>query len=298
MNAADRLFKVMVDVGNPTALGLDTLAEHLPDDFAPLGCESRDICEAIEAYNLALLKNLRDIIGCVKVQTACYERYGIAGMKCLASTLSAARAMGYVVIADAKRGDIGSTAAMYAEAFLNPSSEFAADFLTVNPFFGIDGVLPFIQAAKRHNAGLFILVKTSNPSGAQLQDLDCAGSLLYERIAELVKGWGEDCLGECGYSAVGAVVGATWPRELSALRRRLINTPLLVPGYKTQGATGADLAGCFDQFGGGAVINASRSLLTAHKKTAARNWLEAVRDEALEMRLDLQEALSAGTGGE
>ena len=287
MNAADRLAKAVTRTKNPTALGLDTLRSHLPAEFTPCSESVRDVCEAVEAFNIALLDGLHDLIGCVKVQAACYECYGVEGMKIFSNTLSAARRRGYVTIADAKRGDIGSTAESYAKAFLDPSSDFAADFVTVNPYFGIDGISPFVHACAQYEAGMFVLVKTSNPSGAQLQDLDCAGDLLYERVADFVSEWGSALMGDCGYSSVGAVVGATWPHQHSELRKRMPHTPFLVPGYGAQGASGSDLTGCFDQKGGGAVVNASRSLLTAHQKPGKSDWLTAVRAEATRMKEDL-----------
>jgi orotidine-5'-phosphate decarboxylase len=287
MNAADRLANAVARTNNPTALGLDTLRSHLPADFTPFSESVRDVCEAVEAFNIALLDELHDIIGCVKVQAACYECYGVEGMKVFSNTLSAARTRGYVTIADAKRGDIGSTAQSYAKAFLDSSSDFAADFVTVNPYFGIDGILPFVQACAQYEAGVFILVKTSNPSGEQLQGLDCTGTFLYERVADLVSEWGSTLVGDCGYSSIGAVVGATWPNQHSELRKRMPFTPFLVPGYGAQGAAGSDLAGCFDQNGGGAIVNASRSLLTAHQKSDTTDWLAAVRAEAVRMKEDL-----------
>jgi orotidine-5'-phosphate decarboxylase len=217
-------------------------------------------------------------------------------MKTFSRTLAAARSRGYVTIADAKRGDIGSTARYYAQAFLDPSSDFAADFVTVNPYFGVDGISPFTKTAELHGAGVFVLVKTSNPSGSQLQDLHCSGRPLYDLVADLVVQWGDAFVGERGYSAVGAVVGATWPDQHANLRKRMPQTPFLVPGYGAQGAKGSDLAGCFDNHGNGAVVNASRSLLTAHQKPGVDNWLEAVRAEAIRMQNDLTQAQAMQKG--
>ena len=288
MNAADRLAKAIERTKNPTAMGLDTQAGHLPAEFKPLTDSAADICAAIVKYNHALIDGMADLVGCVKVQAAYYEMYGIEGMKAFANTLSYAREKGYVTIADCKRNDIGATAGAYAKAYLDPKGEFFCDFVTVNAYLGIDGIKPFVDLGKENGCGIYALVKTSNPSGAQLQDLDAAdGRKIYEVMADFVSEWGADVIGECGYSSVGAVVGATWPQQSTLLRARMPHTPFLVPGYGAQGATGKDLAGCFDKNGGGAVVNASRSLLCAHQKKPEMGWLEAVRTEAIRMREDI-----------
>lgn len=287
-NAADRLAAAIARVKNPTAMGLDTQAGHLPAEFAPKNASDESVCEAILKYNKALLDGMTDLIGCVKVQVAYYEIYGVAGMRAFAETLAYARQLGYVTVADCKRNDIGATAGAYARAYLNPEGEFFSDFVTVNAYLGADGIAPFIEEAKRHGGGIYVLVKTSNPSGGQLQDVVTAdGRKIYELMADLVSGWGEKLMGECGYSSVGAVVGATWPAESTALRCRMPHTPFLVPGYGAQGATGKDLSGCFDAAKGGAVVNASRSLLCAHQNRPELHWLEAVRAEAARMRDDI-----------
>lgn len=294
-NAADRLAVAMARVKNPTAMGLDTQVGHLPAEFAPKGDSNKEICEAILDYNMVLLDGMADLIGCVKVQVAYYELYGVVGMRAFAETLKYARQLGYVTIADCKRNDIGATAGAYARAYLNPAGKFFSDFVTVNAYLGIDGVQPFIDEAKAHGGGIFVLVKTSNPSGGQLQDIMTAdGRKVYELMADLVSGWGEELVGKRGYSSVGAVVGATWPAESTALRKRMPHTPFLVPGYGAQGATGKDLSGCFDEDKGGAVINASRSLICAHQKNPELPWLKAVRTEAVRMRDDITADYSEG----
>jgi orotidine-5'-phosphate decarboxylase len=287
-NAADRLAAQIARVNNPTAMGLDTQVGHLPAEFVPKGDSNKEICDAILKYNMALIDEMADLIGCVKVQVAYYEIYGVEGMQAFAKTLSYARQRGYVTIADCKRNDIGATAGAYAQAYLNPAGEFFSDFVTVNAYLGVDGIKPFVDEAKQHGGGIYVLVKTSNPSGGQLQDVETAdGRKVYELMADLVSGWGEALIGDCGYSSVGAVVGATWPAESTALRKRMPHTPFLVPGYGAQGATGKDLSGCFDMNKGGAVINASRSLLCAHQKRPEMGWLEAIRAEAVRMRDDI-----------
>jgi orotidine-5'-phosphate decarboxylase len=210
-------------------------------------------------------------------------------------TVQYCKEKGLIVIGDIKRGDIGSTSAAYATGHIgkvtigaNTYEPFGEDFVTVNPYLGTDGIKPFVDLGKANGCGIYALVKTSNPSGAQLQDLDAAdGRKIYEVMADFVSEWGADTIGECGYSSVGAVVGATWPQQSTLLRARMPHTPFLVPGYGAQGATGKDLAGCFDKMGGGAVVNASRSLLCAHQKKPEMGWLEAVRTEAIRMREDI-----------
>ncbi len=287
-NAADRLAEAIKRTKNPTAMGLDTQVTHLPAEFAPKSDSAEDICEAIFAYNKALLDGMADLIGCVKVQVAYYEIYGVEGMKAFAKTLAYAREKGYITIADCKRNDIGATAGAYAKAYLDPAGEFFCDFVTVNSYLGVDGIKPFLEKAKENGCGIYALVKTSNPSGAQIQDVVCEdGRKVYELMADYVSEWGNELIGESGYSSVGAVVGATWSAESTALRARMAHTPFLVPGYGAQGASGKDLCGCFDKSGGGAVVNASRSLLCAHQKRPEMNWLEAVRAEAVRMRDDI-----------
>ncbi len=287
-NAADRLAAAIAAVNNPTAMGLDTQASHLPAEFAPVAKSAEEICASILRYNQALLEGMHDLVRVAKVQAAYYEMYGLAGMNAFAETLRLARALGYVVIADCKRNDIGATAGAYAKAYLDPKGGFFCDFVTVNPYLGVDGIRPFSDLARENGCGLYVLVKTSNPSGVELQDQTLSdGRKVYELMADLVSGWGSDLIGECGYSSVGAVVGATWPAESTALRQRMPHTPFLVPGYGAQGATGKDLAGCFGRNGGGAVVNASRSLLRAHQKRPEQGWLEAVRAEAVRMRDDI-----------
>lgn len=287
-NAADRLAAAITRVKNPTAMGLDTQVGHLPTEFAPIGKSNKEICDSILKYNMALIDGLADLIGCIKVQVAYYEIYGVEGMKVFARTLAYAKKRGYVTIADCKRNDIGATAGAYARAYLNPEGDFYCDFVTVNAYLGVDGIKPFVDAAKESGGGIYVLVKTSNPSGGQLQDVITSdGRKVYELMADLVSEWGKEIIGECGYSSVGAVVGATWPTESTALRKRMPHTPFLVPGYGAQGATGIDLCGCFDAAKGGAVVNASRSLLCAHQKHPEMNWLDAVRAEAIRMRDDI-----------
>jgi orotidine-5'-phosphate decarboxylase len=291
----DRLIDAIDRTGNPTALGLDTRVEYLP----PSMLENNTSEEAIFTFNRGLIDALADVVPCVKVQAAYYETLGVAGMKLFRDTLLYAEERGMVVIADVKRNDIGATAEVYAAAYLGGKENeapFGADFVTINAYLGTDGIAPFLSACEKTGKGIFVLVRTSNPSAGEFQDLILRGGEggsrpLYEHVGLKVAQWGEALMGRCGYSSVGAVVGATWPEEGKKLRALLPHVFFLIPGYGAQGATAQDLAGCFDAQGRGAVVNASRSLLCAHKKRKTDDFAAAARDEALRMRDDLRAAI-------
>ncbi|MDR3255712.1 MAG: orotidine-5'-phosphate decarboxylase [Synergistaceae bacterium] len=294
----DALVRSIRDMKNPTALGLDTRMGYVPDDFARsfMGCGSPEAgrAAAVYAFNASLLAGLNGIIPCVKVQAAYYEMLGPEGMVCLQKTLDEARRLGYVVIIDAKRGDIGATAEAYSAAYIGDSAPFPADFITVNPYLGYDGVKPFIDDCERTGRGIFTLVKTSNPSSGEFQDLAAFdGRPFYDHVADRVAEWGRNLVGEEGYSSVCAVVGATYPVQGAELRRRLPGTFFLLPGYGAQGASAKDLAGCFDKSGCGAIVAASRSLICAYKKNPghASNFVEAARNEALRMKAEIFKVL-------
>lgn len=292
MNAADRLIQAIDKTGNPTAMGLDTQISHLPEEFLASGVETNaQKSAAILRYNAALLELMQGVIPCVKVQVAYYEQLGLQGMFAFAQTLRMAREKGYVTIADVKRNDIGATSEAYARAYLTPGADFEADFITINGYLGADGITPFLDLCKENDKGVYVLVKTSNPSSGQLQDLMIGEKTVYKTMADLVKEWGEGLIGESGYSSVGAVVGATYPEQGTALRAALRATPFLVPGYGAQGAGGKELKGCFGASGKGAVVNASRSLLAAHQKTEGAPWRDAVMAEAARMREDIMGAI-------
>ncbi|MDR3279234.1 MAG: orotidine-5'-phosphate decarboxylase [Synergistaceae bacterium] len=288
----DRLIRAIRETGNPTALGLDTKFEYIPESFALPYAKSGDRAGAVFAFNAEILASLRGIVPCVKIQAAYYEMMGVQGMNCLKQTTDEAKRLGYIVIIDAKRGDIGSTASAYSSAYLRDKSPFNADFLTVNPYFGTDGVAPFLEDCKENGGGIFALVKTSNPSGVEFQDIKTDdGRTLYERVGEKVSEWGKDMIGEEGYSSVGAVVGATYPEQGAALREMMPHTFFLLPGYGAQGATSERLALCFDAKGEGAIVAASRSMICAYKKTGGEDFAGSARDEALRMKRELAEAL-------
>lgn len=300
MNQMDLMIDRIIEKHNPTVAGLDTRVEYLPEEFiAELGIGAIDTMEkaaqAILAYNKRLIKALCDIVPAVKVQIAYYEMYGVAGMKAFEETLKAAHEAGMSVMVDAKRNDIGATAEAYATSYLGktqlPAGEaraFEGDFVTVNAYLGVDGVKPFVNACEKNGGGIFVLVKTSNPSSGQLQDMKLEdGRTVYEMMGDLVSEWGESTIGRHGYSQVGAVVGATYPEQGRELRARMKHTFFLVPGYGAQGATGKDIAGCFDEKGLGAIVNASRSLLCAWKKQPGVAFDTAARNEAIRMRDDI-----------
>ena len=306
MNIMEKLAQRIRELKNPTVAGLDTRIEYLPESFVkeilPEGIRSfEDAAEAVYQYNVRLVDALHDIVPAVKVQVAYYEMYGAAGMVAFEKTMAYAHDKGMIVMADVKRNDIGATAACYANAYVGTTQmpygavrPFASDIATINPYLGADGVLPFVQACEANGTGVFALVKTSNPSSGQLQDLRYEdGRTLYEAVADLVEAWGESTRGESGYSAVGAVVGATYPQQGASLRARMPHTFFLVPGYGAQGATGKDIAGCFDKNGSGAIVNASRSILCAWKKREGMAFDAAAREEALRMRADLCDCLKA-----
>ena len=306
MNIMDKLYARISELKNPTVAGLDTRIEYLPESFVkeilPEGIRSfEDAAEAVYQYNVRLVDALCDIVPAVKVQVAYYEMYGPAGMVAFEKTMQYAKDKGLIVMADVKRNDIGATAGCYANAYVGttpmPQGEtraFASDIATINPYLGVDGVKPFVDACAANGTGVFSLVKTSNPSSGQLQDMRFEdGRTLYEAVADLVESWGEETRGETGYSVIGAVVGATYPEQGTALRARMPHTFFLVPGYGAQGATGMDIAGCFDANGNGAIVNASRSILCAWKKREGMAFDEAARAEALRMREDLSSCLAA-----
>ncbi len=299
----DTLIEAIDAAKNPTALGLDTRWEYLPASFQSQfdGTTPRGAAEAILAYNTQLVAALRDIIPCVKVQVAYYEMLGLAGMQAFRDTCQMAKAAGMVVISDVKRNDIGATSEAYAMAHLGRTpldgtefSGFSTDFATVNPYLGSDGIIPFMKVCQEEDKGIFVLVKTSNPSSSELQDMVLSdGRTVYEAVADRVIAWGQGSEGRYGYNRAGAVVGATHPAQGAELRQRMPHTFFLLPGYGAQGASGKDLAGMFDMEGRGAVVNASRSLLCAWKKQDTQDFAAAARREALRMRDDIMQALAA-----
>lgn len=259
---------------------------------------------AILRFNEGVIDAVAESAVAVKCQIAFYERFGCEGLRAYAQTIRAARERDLIVIGDVKRNDIGSTAEAYADAHL-PSAEsgewgaaddFHADAITINPLFGSDGIEPFLERARITGSGLFALVKTSNPSSGEIQDLPCPEQKLYERIGSLVHSWGVADVGESGYGLLGAVVGATYPEELTRMRELMPHTIFLVPGFGAQGGGVKDVLGAFDEEGMGAVVNSSRGIIYSFRREpraetyGVENWQQAVRDAAEQMRREIWEA--------
>ena len=299
MSAIDKLIDKIRKTDNPTVMGLDPRYEMIPKcvtDKYPKTLEG--VSKAIVEFNKELIDATYDIIPAVKPQIAFYEMFGIPGMEAFKETCKYAKEKGMCVIADIKRGDIGSTAAGYSNAYLGKTTIgetmqeiYDVDFVTVNPYMGTDCVKPFIEDCKKYDKGIFILVKTSNPSSGELQDLKLEnGKEVYLEVASLVKKWGEDLIGNYGYSSVAAVVGATYPEQLSQIRKAIPNTFFLIPGYGAQGGKAEDIAIAFDKNKLGGIVNASRSLMCAYKsdlwkdKYKEEEYAKATRSEAIRMR--------------
>ncbi len=285
---------------NPTVAGLDPKLDYVPEFILKKHLGGDDpfagAAEALFEFNKTLIDCLYDIVPAVKPQSAYYEMYGIEGLKCLKKTMDYAQSKGMYVILDVKRGDIGATAEAYSRAYIGKTDiggkavrAFGPDGITVNPYLGTDGLKPFVKDAEENGKTLFILVKTSNPSSGELQDLVVDSEHIYEKAAALVRSLGETSVGAHGYSSVGAVVGATYPEQLKELREKMPNTFFLVPGYGAQGGRAEDVALAFDENRLGAIVNSSRGIMCAYKKG---NWKpeqfgEAARAEAIRMRDDI-----------
>lgn len=293
----DKLIDRIVEMQNPACVGLDTSFDYLPEEMREGMATFEGVSEAIVEFNMNIIDKVCDVVPAVKVQVAYYEMYGFEGLRAFDYTVNYAKGRGMYVIADCKRNDIGSTAGCYSKAYLGATDvngkkiqAFPSDMLTVNGYLGTDGVVPFVEDCKANDKGIFVLVKTSNPSSGELQNLKLEnGEAVYERMGDLVAEWGKDCVGEYGYSDVGAVVGATHPEEAANLRKRLKNTFFLIPGYGAQGANAQMLACCFDQRGLGGIVNNSRGILCAYKKPqySGMNYAEAARAACTDMQQDL-----------
>ena len=294
----------------PIVVGLDPMLSYVPEHiqkkaFAEYGETLEGAAEAIWQFNKEIVDKTYDLIPAVKPQIAMYEQFGIEGLKAYKKTVDYCKSKDLVVIGDIKRGDIGSTSAAYAVGHLGKVqvgsktyAGFDEDFATVNPYLGSDGVKPFIDVCKQENKGLFILVKTSNPSSGEFQDQKIDGKPLYELVGEKVAQWGEEHMGESGYSYVGAVVGATYPEQGEILRKVMPKSFILVPGDGAQGGKGKDLVHFFNEDGLGAIVNSSRGIIAAYKQEAyakfgAENFGDASRAAVEAMIADIQDALTA-----
>ena len=297
----DRLIEKIKATGNPSVVGLDPKLDYVPAFLRKRfqdedGCSLQAAARAIFAYNKAIINEICDIVPAIKPQAAYYEMYGWSGVKTLEDTIRYAKSKGMFVITDGKRNDIGATMTAYTAAHLgtvmvgeNELEPFGADALTVNGYLGSDGINPLLDACKSRDKGIFVLVKTSNPSSGELQDQLMDGVPLYARMGDLCEMWGAETVGKYGYSAVGAVVGATYPAQLKELRERLPHTFFLVPGYGAQGGGAEGVAAAFDENGLGAIVNSSRAIMCAYQKEGCdeQDFAKAARREAIRMRDDI-----------
>lgn len=291
----------------PICVGLDPMLNYIPEhilkkSYNEFGETLEGAADAIWQFNKEIVDHTYDLIPSVKPQIAMYEQFGIEGLKSYQKTVDYCQEKGLLVIGDAKRGDIGSTSAAYATGHLGKVqvggktySGFHTDFLTVNPYLGTDGVKPFVDVCNSDDKGLFVLVKTSNPSSGEFQDRLIDGRPLYELVAEKVVEWGDTCM-DGDYSNVGAVVGATYPEMSKILRKLMPRTYFLVPGYGAQGGTAADLAHCFNEDGLGAVVNSSRGIIAAYrqekyKQFGPEHFAEASRQAVIDMVADINSVL-------
>jgi orotidine-5'-phosphate decarboxylase len=300
---ADRLMAAIREKDSRVCVGIDPVPELLPRIMLPPDGRwtEQAIFEAFDEFCSRIIRSVADHAAVVKLNSAFFEALSPLGVGLLDSLISLAAELGLVTILDAKRSDIGSTAAAYARAVFGryPAQQGAVpDAVTVNPYLGGDGVLPFITEAEDLGRGTFILVRTSNPSAAELQDLEAGGWPIYRHVAELVKHWGEERCGESGWSSVGAVVGATWPRQLAELREAMPKTPFLVPGYGAQGGAAQDVLPAFDGEGLGAIVNSSRGIIYAYDREGYADRFGpdeydlAAAAAAEQMRLAINEALA------
>ena len=307
----NKLVAQIKKTGAPIVVGLDPMMKFIPEHikekaFAEFGETLEGAAEAIWQYNKAIVDAIYDLVPAVKPQIAMYEQFGLPGLSAFYKTVQYCKEKGLVVIGDIKRGDIGSTSEAYAVGHLGKVQVgsksyygFDEDFVTVNPYLGSDGVNPFIKVCKEEKKGIFVLVKTSNPSSGEFQDrqiADAGNRPLYEVVGEQVAKWGETHMGDT-YSYVGAVVGATYPEMGKVLRKIMPKSYILVPGYGAQGGKGADLVHFFNEDGLGAIVNSSRGIIAAYQQEkyarfGAENFADASRAAVLDMKEDIEQALT------
>lgn len=302
----NKLVKKIEEMEAPIVVGLDPMLDFVPKQildraFGEKGENIDGVAEAIWQYNKGIIDATYDLIPAVKPQIAMYEQFGLEGLQVFKKTVDYCKEKGLVVIGDIKRGDIGSTSAAYATGHLGKViiggkdyRGFDEDFITVNPYLGSDGILPFIDVCKEEEKGLFILVKTSNPSSGEFQDQLIDGKPLYELVGKKVAEWGELHMGD-SYSYIGAVVGGTYPEMGKILRKLMPKTYILVPGYGAQGGKAEDLVHYFNKDGLGAIVNSSRGIIAAYKqkgyeKFGADGYADASRQAVIDMREDLKKA--------
>lgn len=295
----DKLIEKIVEKQNPTVAGLDPKLSYIPEEireesYGKYGKTLEGAADALLTFNKGLIDALCDVVPAVKPQAAYYEMYGWQGVKALVETIAYAKEKGMFVITDGKRNDIGATMQAYSAAHLGMTQvedatweAFGADALTVNGYLGTDGIKPLVEVCQQQDKGIFVLVKTSNPSSGELQDRPLAdGETVYRAMGAMCEGWGEELPGKYGYSGVGAVVGATYPAQLGELRAAMPHTFFLVPGYGAQGGAADDVAPGFDKNGLGAIVNSSRGIMCAWQKedVDGKEFAAAARREAIRMR--------------
>ncbi len=303
MYFGDKLANHIKKLNNPTVVGLDPRLDKIPtfikdSAIKQYGGESLEaVSAAIIIFNIGIIDAVADIVPAIKPQIAFYEQYGHAGLFAYEQTIKHAQKKGMLVIGDAKRNDISSTAKAYADGHLGmvdvfgtPTPTINTDALTVTPYLGTDGIKPFTDVCQEHEKGIFVLVRTSNPSADEIQGQSVGDHLMDEEVATLVESWGRDLIGDSGYSSVGAVVGATYPEEAGVLRNLMPNQIILVPGYGAQGGGAEDVKPCFHKNGTGAIVNSSRGIIFAYLKDdkwKEEEYHEAARQAAMDMKEDL-----------
>ncbi len=306
----DRLNKKIIEMKSPIVVGLDPVISEIPECYKMKLKKSenkfKEIANIIIEFNKDIIDSVCEDVAVVKPQMAFYELYGEEGIRAFKETVKYAKSKGLFVIEDAKRNDIGNTAKAYAKGHLGKVdigngeeiASYDVDFLTVSPYLGFNSIEPFIEECKKNDKGIFILVKTSNQSSADIQDkIDSEGKTIYQNIAQYAKIKSDECIGETGYSQIGAVVGATFPAEALKLREIMNNNIFLVPGYGAQGASAKDITNCFNKDGLGALVSASRSIIYAYKKELAPNlctrekYKQCVKEATTRMKEDIKEAL-------
>lgn len=305
----NKLIEKIKKTNAPIVAGLDPMLSYVPEhilkqSYEQYGETLEGAADAVWQFNKGIIDSIYDLIPAVKPQTAMYEQFGVEGLKAFQKTVDYCHEKDLVVIGDVKRGDIGSTSAAYAAGHLGKvrigsrtCSAFNEDFATVNPYLGSDGIQPFVDVCKEEKKGLFILVKTSNPSSGEFQDRLIDGRPLYEYVGEKVAEWGAQHMGD-DYSYIGAVVGATYPEAGKIMRRLMPKAYILVPGYGAQGGKGADLVHYFNEDGLGAIVNSSRGIIAAYKQKqyahfSPENYADAARAAVLDMAADINGALQA-----
>ena len=311
MNLIDVLIRNILMTKNPSVIGLDPDIKHIPTCYKNINNATNnpleDVANVIVRFNCDIIDTICDIIPAVKPQMAFYEKYGSSGVVAFEETVRYAKSKGVAVIEDAKRNDIGNTAKAYADGHLGSvelldgsfAPSFDADFLTVTPFLGRESLYPFVDVCKRFDKGIFVLVKTSNPGSGEIQDAISGDMTVSQNIAEFLRENSEVCIGEYGYSSIGAVVGATYPNEATVLRNLMPRNYFLVPGYGAQGGEAGDIIPCFNPDGLGAIVNSSRGLLYNHltpyeRETCTKEeYLLSVRNAALQMQKEIYTTLKS-----